>query len=465
MRNSLIKQIIKNNPFLLPLSCGFIVVIISALFYFFRLDESIYSKVEKAYIERTSVLINSIESTIKSGRRGGGLYHLGFLVDEMSKENHVQFIAITSKDGFIVMHSNPLYIGEYIDELGILQFPLGELKANENTKHRLLEVSDSKSFLVYKSFSIPTLKKELQTQKIVILIGINPVQLELAKQADTNYKYRFYILSLISILFILVTSYFIGRSNYLNLERKKAELKLADLETIHKEKLSAINKLAAGVAHEIRNPLSSIKGYTTLFKERLKSDEEYVSLADIMVHEVERLNTAVTSLIELTKPLSLKYTKVKIEELVSSCVTLLKINASNINIEINVENNLEFKLDENKIRQVLINLILNAIEAIHDNGKINITAYIENKNLIISVKDNGIGIDSTTATKIFDPYFTTKGNGTGLGLATVYNIIAAHQGTIELASKKSMAELPSQSQVKDNDGTEFIIKIPELINV
>jgi len=201
--------------------------------------------------------------------------------------------------------------------------------------------------------------------------------------------------------------------------------------------LNSIGSLAAGVAHEIRNPLSSIKGYAVYFKERFGDNPEDQKTANIMIQEVERLNRVISQLIEFARPLELKPEKVQLPALIDHILTIIAAEARKNQIEIVVDAALDLPLlnaDPDKVKQVLLNILLNALAAMKTSGKIVIRLTHDQGKITVSIADTGVGIDKVDLPRIYDPYFTSKPAGTGLGLAVAQKIMEAHGGRITLES-------------------------------
>ena len=201
--------------------------------------------------------------------------------------------------------------------------------------------------------------------------------------------------------------------------------------------LNSIGSLAAGVAHEIRNPLSSIKGFAVYFKERLSGNKEDEQAADVMIAETERLNRVISQLIEFARPLELKKEKVQFVELVQHTIKLIATDAqkNKISVEIDATADLpEVEVDPDKIKQVLLNIFLNSLAALKEGGKLTIELLPGMDNLTVIISDNGAGIEKADLPRIYDPYFTSKPAGTGLGLAVVQKIMEAHGGKINVES-------------------------------
>ncbi|MBT3175789.1 MAG: PAS domain-containing protein [Desulfobacula sp.] len=218
------------------------------------------------------------------------------------------------------------------------------------------------------------------------------------------------------------------------------------------KRLAAIGKLAAGVAHEIRNPLSSIKGFATYFGKRYEDKDSDKEIARIMVKEVERINRSVTQLLEFAKPMAIEKKQVDIKEMITHSLKLVHHDLGQKNIETRVNIDTKKKIihtDGDRMNQVLLNLYINAIEALDDKGilEIQVQDTKTDDQIQIRVKDNGKGIDEESLDLIFDPYFTTRSTGTGLGLSIVHRIIENLEAGIRVESKK-------------NTGTCFIINLP-----
>ncbi len=239
---------------------------------------------------------------------------------------------------------------------------------------------------------------------------------------------------------------------YVILFKDLTEVHALRREIERSQRLASVGRLAAGVAHEIRNPLSSIKGFATYFKQRYQDVPEDQQTADIMIQEVDRFNRVVSQLLEFARPVTVSPKPTSLKTLVKDSLKLIERQSQDKQITIDTRNSAhidEVKIDPDRINQVLLNLYLNAIEAMEPGGKlrIEISDSEENGGLIIQTSDTGHGISDADLSRIFDPYFTTKSSGTGLGLAIVHNIVEAMGGTIEV---KSEAEA----------GTTFTLTLP-----
>ncbi|MFH0781311.1 MAG: ATP-binding protein [Pseudomonadota bacterium] len=222
--------------------------------------------------------------------------------------------------------------------------------------------------------------------------------------------------------------------------RDLTAVKLLEKELQRSERLAALGKMAAGVAHELRNPLSSIKGLAVLLKSHVSVSGGGVETADILVKEVERLNRSIGELLDYARPGQLTREPAAIDEIIKKTVSLVQIDAESykISIVLSLAEGLPMILvDRDKLNQVVLNLLLNALQAMPNGGILTVRTERDGGMIVISVKDNGEGISPENLQRVFDPYFTTKSNGTGLGLALTAKIVEEHGGTIKIFSDLS----------------------------
>jgi len=225
-----------------------------------------------------------------------------------------------------------------------------------------------------------------------------------------------------------------------------AVIVLRDLSVIKKleekvrrsEKLAAIGELAAGIAHEIRNPLSSIRGFAQFLRHALKDKPQEQVYADTMVAEVDRINRVVSDLLTFARPMEAELVPTEITDLIEHAVRLVAADASSrdVQIQTRIADVSKLPLDANQMTQALLNLLLNALQAVDPGGRIEIGAdfNVEEACLHLWIADNGPGISPDQKEKIFEPFFTTREKGTGLGLAIVHKIVENHQGEIKIES-------------------------------
>lgn len=238
---------------------------------------------------------------------------------------------------------------------------------------------------------------------------------------------------------------------YVILFKDLTEVRLLRREIERSRRLASVGRLAAGVAHEIRNPLSSIKGFATYFKERYQDIPQDQQTATIMIQEVDRLNRVVSQLLEFARPVNIKPQSTNLSALIDDSIKLIENQAAQKNIVVKTHNPnqaTEIMIDPDRLNQVLLNLYLNAIESMVSGGelKIELSSNSEADGIDINISDTGCGISPEDLLKIFDPYYTTKSSGTGLGLAIAHNIIEAIGGQIKVSSSQG-------------NGTVFTIRI------
>jgi signal transduction histidine kinase len=201
-----------------------------------------------------------------------------------------------------------------------------------------------------------------------------------------------------------------------------------------------MGEMSAVMAHEIRNPLGSIQGAAEILSDTMREDDKESTerYASILIKEVKRLDDVVTGLIDSSRPRVREKEPVNVESILRDLVYLYAVSARTKDIRI-VErygDNLpEVMADEDMLRQVFVNILLNAIEATGSMGEVTVAATVENGNVIVSIEDTGAGIPDDQVEKIFDLFYTTKESGTGLGLAVSRRVIKEHGGRILMKSQ------------------------------
>ncbi|WHY65296.1 PAS domain S-box protein [Neobacillus sp. SuZ13] len=227
-------------------------------------------------------------------------------------------------------------------------------------------------------------------------------------------------------------------------ERKKTE------EVLHRQdKLAAVGQLAAGVAHEIRNPLTSMKGYAE-FLQLDEKDPERIEFLSIILDEIERVNTIVEDFMVLAKPKAVELEEKNVVPLIKNVVSLLEFEARKKNVRLTFDCNqeiIQIECDENRLKQVFLNFIKNGIEAMPNGGELHVKTIIHDNNVQISIQDTGVGISKEKLKKLGEPFYTTKKNGNGLGLMVSFKIIESHNGKVFVESEP-------------NKGTTFNILLP-----
>jgi two-component system sporulation sensor kinase A len=236
-------------------------------------------------------------------------------------------------------------------------------------------------------------------------------------------------------------------SEIISVIRDVTEKKRTEALLLQSDKLSVAGQLAAGIAHEIRNPLTAIKGFLQLIEAEQDTQKTYF---DIINSEMNRIELILGELLILSKPHALKFEKKNIKQIFDQVKALIDTQAimNNIEVEITYLSNLQTLLcDENQLKQVFINILKNSIEAMHNGGKITVEVdTTESNQMQIRFIDQGCGITEENLQRIGQPFFTTKEKGTGLGLMISMKIIEKHNGTIHISS--------------ENNGTEIEVTLP-----
>ena len=243
-----------------------------------------------------------------------------------------------------------------------------------------------------------------------------------------------------------------GKTLEKRVKERTHELQEMQDSLVRSEKLASLGKMAAGVAHEINNPLTSILINTHLVLEKLEKNSAARENLSLIADETSRCSDIVKGLLEFSHQNPPEKNFADVNDIINLSIDVLKnqVTFQNIKIKKKLDEDLpQIQIDPDKIKQVFLNLILNAAEAMPDGGSLVILSKLsENKkNIEIEFTDTGLGIAKENINKLFDPFFTTKTGGTGLGLAVSYGIIEQHKGRIEVKSQEGR-------------GSTFIIKLP-----
>ncbi len=219
------------------------------------------------------------------------------------------------------------------------------------------------------------------------------------------------------------------------------------------EKMAAVGQLAAGIAHEIRNPLASISGSIQLLGSSFTArQEEEQKLMAISMREIDRLNNLITEFLDFVRPDTLRDDPVDLNQLVRDVLEMLKYNKvlrADIKQDLDLSARQVISGNRDKLKQALLNITINAYQAMTESLDPVITVSTSDRDgrVILKIRDRGVGIDEVGLRKMFEPFHTTKPKGTGLGLAVTHKIIESHQGSIFVDSTKGA-------------GTEFTLEFP-----
>jgi two-component system sensor histidine kinase HydH len=404
-------------------------------------------------------LIRAVEAARRMGMRGqdGPQFRLRFLMDEMIRQGDLRFLALVDAEGRLED------LSEAEPGTGVTAEALAALPVSAETAWKIMPTDTQPVFVVYR-FSRPPrrplrgpqgqmmrgpMRGSMQNgpespmaeagdeARVLVAVGLDASLYLQAARKD--------VLTMAMAGGLVLAMAFAGGAT-LFWRRKVAGL---EAEVARQERLAALGQLAAGVAHEIRNPLSSIKGFATYFGAKFEPGSKDRELADVMIGEVERLNRVVGELLELTRPSALRLSPTVPAELVRHALKLVEGDclAKGVAVQTRLEDGGPHPLDADRMLQALLNLFLNAIQAMPGGGTLNVSVQTVRDRLELRVADTGEGIAAGDLDRIFDPYFTTRNQGTGLGLATVRAIVEAHGGRVRIVSEVGR-------------GTEMILELP-----
>lgn len=240
--------------------------------------------------------------------------------------------------------------------------------------------------------------------------------------------------------------------NYLVLARDMTERKQLEKQLFHSEKLASIGILAAGVAHEIGNPLSAISGYTQILKGRLEPGSENFEYLEGIASQAERIQRIIEDLLNYSRPSTGIRSEVHVGEAIRSVISMLQAQKvfKELKVELDLPDNIPpIIMDRDHLNQVIVNIALNAAQAMPQGGSLKASVALQQGSIQIRFQDSGHGIPDDIKDRVFDPFFTTKGvgEGTGLGLAICQKIVESYQGGITFESRADV-------------GTSFTIMLP-----
>lgn len=232
-------------------------------------------------------------------------------------------------------------------------------------------------------------------------------------------------------------------------KRIAEELRKTEKELARQEKLAELGEMASGVAHELRNPLTAIRGFAQRMYRQFPESDKNKQYCAIIIKEVDRMNKIIKDVLDFARKPKPVFQKADINAVIKECLILMKDEISSKGIVVcpTFGDIPPFLFDPIQIRQVISNLISNAVQAMSSGGALGITTYLQDNYVKIEVQDTGVGISPEILNDIFHPFFTTKSGGTGLGLALAYEIIEDHKGKIEVKSKLG-------------EGSTFIVSLP-----
>ena len=230
-------------------------------------------------------------------------------------------------------------------------------------------------------------------------------------------------------------------SGYLSDQERqsKAELVAMEAHLGRVQNLAQIGEMAAGLAHEIKNPLASLSGAIQILKGEMENNKDNMRLVQIVLRETDRLSSLVNNFLTFARPSAGQTECVNLADAMTEMVTLFEKDGSiglRVKVDLDIISDAYIEIDPLQLRQVFWNLLLNGAESIENEGRIKISVQKHrSERIMVSIADNGCGMDEQTVKSIFNPFFTTKPNGTGLGLSIVYRILETYDSRMDVQSK------------------------------
>lgn len=449
----------------LILACSAIILVLVVALVAWLATSRSEKAMARLLAEKGSSLLMVFESALKTGMKDSSGLQLQTLLEEITNSPDIEFVALTMPDGVILAHSDNERIGEvfHLENEDLDENKMSLLAPGEEEKWKIASSEGHRVFLLYRNFTLGQKDWPGDVPEPVIFLGMDVSPFEITNSQNRSYATILSLVLMLAGLSCLLAVSFAQRAAESRKKQDKAETEVARLEgeVRRNEKMAAIGTLAAGVAHEIRNPLSSIKGYATYFTQRFPEGSEDREAAAVMVNEVNRLNRVITDLLGLAKPTDVKLKPVCMELVLRHVLRLLRQNASNHNVDISLKIAKlvpEIMADMERLSQALLNLCLNAMDAMEKGGTLLLAVSGGHKKICIMVSDTGKGIAPDIIQKIFDPYFTTKRTGTGLGLPMVHKIIKGHSGQVDVSS--CLEKRDEEGRLVKAGGTIFRLYLP-----
>jgi signal transduction histidine kinase len=273
------------------------------------------------------------------------------------------------------------------------------------------------------------------------VLGVVEVVQDLSEDYQTIFRIQILVVITCTVLMgaLLVVLVFVVKRGESIIERRAEERMRLKEQLSRVERMSAMGEMAAGISHEIRNPLGIIRSSAELLKKKVAKIDPSNALPDIIVEEASRLNGIITDFINFARPRNPKLNPCRVDDVIEKTLTYLavQIEERGYTIEKDYQNPLpEIMGDAPMLHQSFLNLFINAMQAMPDGGRIGVSLRAEGGRARIDIEDAGPGIPADLSIKIWDPFFTTKDKGTGLGLGIVKNIVEAHGGTIRIANRE-----------------------------
>jgi signal transduction histidine kinase len=389
----------------------------------------------------------------------------------LSKENDVEYIFVTNEEGTIIAHTfsgeippgilswNPL--GSRTKKIQLLDTEKGYIRdvgvtVFDGTKSELhlgmREENLGQTIMKIRKITVPIIMFVILSGIIASFIFSRLITEPLHKFVEfTKVLGRGEFGKKVDVPYSGEIGYLARSFNRLSMElktvREKMEEAYAYTHLLQAEKLSTIGQISAGLAHELKNPMTTLKMLFQAFRDQPDMTKED---AEVISREIEKIDTIITRFLGFVKQKDFEVSDISISALIERVLSLASFDIRRYSIAVyrDITADLpEIKGDRALLEHVFLNLVLNAVQAMPEGGDIRISGRSDDKSVEVTIRDKGAGIPSDIRSKVFDPFFTTKENGTGLGLSIVYNIVKAHGGKVFFHSSEGA-------------GTAFTVRLP-----
>jgi len=289
------------------------------------------------------------------------------------------------------------------------------------------------------------------------ILGVFELVQDLTREYESIVKFKYLIfgVSLTIMFLIFLALLLVVRKAEITLRKRAQEQRLLENQLDHAERLAALGQMVASVSHEIKNPLGIIRSTAELLSQKTSSDESQSKLSTIILEESGRLNDIVTEFLDFARPQDPRFQACRLEDIIQRNLAFLESELDKKNIAV-ANSSLDAKsfpveADSDQLYRAFLNIFINAIQSIKYGGKINIEVNEERSLYRVEIADTGEGISPEHLSKAFNPFFTTKDRGSGLGLSIVRKIIEAHKGKVWIESREGvgtsvMVELPKRQE-------------------
>ena len=267
------------------------------------------------------------------------------------------------------------------------------------------------------------------------VLGVIEIRQNLSEDFHTIFNFQLLIIVAstgVMFLLIMVLRLYVLRGEEILWQRATERLRLEE-QLSRAQRLASLGEMAAGVSHEIRNPLGIIRSTAQLLKKRSQGDEAAWSLEDVIIEESSRINDIITDFLNFARPQVPLFQTCRIEDILQKNLSYIapRLTQEKCQVQTHYAENLpSIEADPNLLYQAFLNLFINAMQAMPDGGTIYVEVNTADNKVNVELTDEGLGLDESLAKRIWDPFFTTKDKGTGLGLCVVRNIMESHGGTV-----------------------------------